>query len=383
MAAVALVTVELSCLSSDLLSKVARFLDTKELCAFDTALLSRQLRAKYLAGVSSDTFLFSCEEIENAEVQKKYVRWLLLRRVFLESINLNSKTTATTLELFDLLKEAHSPGLIQIVLNGKVDFPKDLAVRNAKTLHHLRLLNQGKDGGSEQLRGLLEQIREWREAGGVLKGMTLEDCEFGDLSVDVGNCDTLTYLHIKDCRSNQYTAPGTSQGYTRMIWDIVSKCTNLKKFSFVTSDNTVFSDKDLSVLGSFCPNLDSLYIDQPRVRDNNLTEKALIYLAAKCTKLMKLSLFVDMELTDATVAAVAANLVSLTCLGLDKLQLQKPRTLRCLARCCPRLKELYIYKDNVTEAELLYFVQHAKNLKICTHWGWNGGSILTLGVGQS
>jgi hypothetical protein len=221
--AVAPATLELSCLSSDLLSKVSHFLNTIELRIFDTAINNRLLRSKFLFGVSNDTFLFPGRAFtnENADLQQRYARWLLLRRVFLKSITLTRKSNAATLLHYDI----HS-GLEKLTLNGKVNFPKDLAVRNAKTLHKLVLTGQGKDG----LRSLLERIREWREAGGVLKELILNYCEFGDLAVDVGNCDSLTLLYIKNCRSNQYTAPGILQGCTRLIWDIVSKCTNLQNF---------------------------------------------------------------------------------------------------------------------------------------------------------
>jgi hypothetical protein len=366
--AVAPATLELSCLSSDLLSKVTHYLHTRELCAFDTAINNRQLRAKYLFGVANDTFLFrgrgfSClpNNTGSAEVQKKYARWLLVRRVFLRSVVLNRNTSATTLEFYDVINR-NSPGLEELTLDGKVDFPKDLAVRNAKTLHKLVLRKQGKDG-REQVRSLLNRIREWREAGGVLKELTLTDCKFGDLSVDVGNCDSLTYLRIENCRSNQYTAPGISQGCTRLIWDIISKCTNLQDFEFTSSGQSriQFSDKDLSVLARFCPNLDSLFIETEG--SDSLTEKAIICLTTKCTKLTYLCLFTKTALTDATILAVAANLASLTNLGIDKLQLQNPLTLRCLAHCCPQLSMLSLYESNVTEAELLYLVKNAKNLQ--------------------
>jgi hypothetical protein len=366
--AVAPATLELSCLSSDLLSKVTHFLDTEELCAFDTAILNRQLRAKYLVGVSNDAFLFRGEDIDGAERQQIYARWLLLHRVFLKVIKLNSSTNATTLEFYDVINR-NSAGLEELFLDGKVDFPKDLAVRNAKTLHSLMLTGQGKHGswqevgGNWQLRGLLKRIREWAEAGGVLKELHLRDCEFGDETVDVGSCDSLTYLCIENCRSNQYTAPGISQGCTRLVWDIVSKCTNLKTVHFESNvqRRIDFSDKDLSVLARFCPNLDYLFIDTPG--SDSPTDKAIVCLATKCTKLTQLCLYTKTALTDETILAVAANLVSLKVLGLANLQMQNPLTLRCLAHCCPQLSMLNLHKGNVSEAELLYLVKHAKNLQ--------------------
>jgi hypothetical protein len=348
---------ELSCHSSDLLAKVTHYLNTTELCAFDTAIQNRQLRAKYLVGVSNDSFLFPGEEIDGAERQQLFARWLVLRRVFLKSIFLNSNTNAATLVLYDIL-----PGLERLVLDGKVDFPKDLAVRNAKTLHKLVLRNQGKDG-SGQLRSLLQCVREWGEAGGVLKALVLKGCEFGDLVVDVGNCDSLTDLVIEDCSSSQYTAPGISQGCTRLIWGIVSKCTKLKRFQFNSEEQSEIQlcDKDLSVLARFCPNLYRLYIQT--TNSDTLTEKAIVCLTTKCTELNELFLYTKTALTDETILAVAANLVSLLDLGLYKLQLQNPLKLRCLAHCCPQLSFLYLYKGNVSEAELLYLVKHAKNLQ--------------------
>jgi hypothetical protein len=99
------------------------------------------------------------------------------------------------------------------------------------------------------------------------------------------------------------------------------------------------------------------------LRDASVTEKAIICLVRNCTKIESLYLYIKTELTDATVAAVAANLGSLEKFGVWKLQLQNPRTLRCLAHCCPQLTHFYFYNGTVTEAELLYLVKHAKNLK--------------------
>jgi hypothetical protein len=103
--AVAPVSLELSCLSSDLLAKVTHWLYAKELCVFDTAILNRQLRSKFLVGVSNDTFLFPGRKIidENGERQYMYARWLLLRRVFLKTISLYENTNATTVVLYDIL----------------------------------------------------------------------------------------------------------------------------------------------------------------------------------------------------------------------------------------------------------------------------------------
>jgi hypothetical protein len=131
--------------------------------------------------------------------------------------------------------------------------------------------------------------------------------------VDVGNCDSLTDLCIKGCSSNSYTAPGISHGCTRLIWDIVSKCTNLETFYFYSASQSgiQLSDKDLSVLARFCPDLSALYISAHN--SDSLTEKAIVFFVTKCTKLTKqLCLFIKAALTDATILAVAANLISRT-----------------------------------------------------------------------
>jgi hypothetical protein len=63
------------------------------------------------------------------------------------------------------------------------------------------------------------------------------------------------------------------------------------------------------VLARFYSNLDRLYISAPN--NDNPTEKAIVCLATKCTKLTQLCLYIRTALTDATILAVAANLVSL------------------------------------------------------------------------
>jgi hypothetical protein len=321
--AVAPATLELSCLSSDLLSKVTHFLDTIELRFLDTAINNRQLRAKFLFGVANNTYLFKGKDIRKEE---EYVQWLLLRRVFLRSISLHEDTTASTLLLYEILNRASCAGLEELTLDGNVDFPKDLAVRSAKTLHTLVLKTQIVDEGG-RVQGVFKNIREWRLAGGVLKRLTLDCCEFGDAVVDVGDCTTLTHLQIEGCVSSQYTAPGVSQGCTHLIWDIVSKCVNLRNFQLdsvncppIFEPDFCLCDRDVSVLARFCPDLTHLCIYAEH--KDCFAEKALIHLATKCTKIEHLCLFLKTQFTDATITAVAANLVSLSKLGLSRLQLR-------------------------------------------------------------
>jgi hypothetical protein len=101
-------TFDLSCLCSQLVSKVTHYLNTKELCVFDTAIVNRKLRAKYQLSLSNNTFLFggnafALDPYRGSEVQEMYVRWLLKRNVFLKSIFLNSVTNPTTVELYGRL----------------------------------------------------------------------------------------------------------------------------------------------------------------------------------------------------------------------------------------------------------------------------------------
>ncbi|KAJ1404294.1 hypothetical protein B484DRAFT_404833 [Ochromonadaceae sp. CCMP2298] len=128
-------------------------------------------------------------------------------------------------------------------------------------------------------------------------------------------------------------------------------------------------DRNLGVLARFCPNLAHLHI--VAVHKRTLTERGLIHLATRCAKLKHLQLLVKTQFTDASIAAVAGSLVSLTVLGLGKLKLQNPRTLRCLVHCCPQLEILHLQHCNATEAELIYLVTQAKKLKTLEirQWG--------------
>jgi hypothetical protein len=191
-------TVDLSYLSSNLLSKVTHYLNTKELCEFDTAVVNRHLRIKYQLSLSNTTFLFggnvfAVDDYRGSEVQEMYVRWLLKRNVFLKSIFLNSVTNTTTVELYGRL-----PGVQVLVLDGCIDFSIDLAVRRVQTLHKLVLIRQGMTlscrrrgqkkyntcytHGRKRLQILLMFIRSWHREGGVLKKLICTECQFYDLS---------------------------------------------------------------------------------------------------------------------------------------------------------------------------------------------------------
>ncbi|KAJ1422341.1 hypothetical protein B484DRAFT_115432 [Ochromonadaceae sp. CCMP2298] len=361
-AAASHVEASLSSLSSDLLMRVANWLSVKELCVFDTAVSAKQLRAKYLSGLFNDTFLYRGADVDNEETssewQQKYAQWLTLRNVAVNSISLNKNTTTTALALYDTMNRVN-PSLESLTIYGGVDFPMDIAVRSAKTLHSLKLIGQGRSG-TEQLRKCMRSVREWGSMGGSLELLELEGCDFGNEAVDFlgNNCDAVTTLRIKNCSSTLSTTPGDSQGCTCLLWGILHKCQNLHRFD---NSNSSFSARDLCLLARFCPNLTYLYIQS---HGNMVSEAALGCVAMKCTKLRGLQLCVSTAFSDRTIQTIAANLVSLRTLVIKNLQLHNPCTLRVLAHGCPQLQRLKISKGNahVTEAELQYLVKHAKHL---------------------
>jgi len=364
------VEASLSSLSSDLLMRVANYLNVKELCIFDKATASnKQLRAKNISSLFNDTFLYPGADVvkKSSEWQEGYARWLTMRHVFVNSIVLNKRTTASVLVLYDTMNRVN-PGLVSLTIHGDVTFPKDIAVRSAKTLHTLELYNQG----TEQLRKLMGSVREWGSMGGSLQKLELTNCKFSNEAVDFGCCDALTELGIFKCSSDLYTTPGDSLGCTRLLWGILHKCKNLKEFTFSAEKNaTPLNDRDLCLLAKFCPNLTLLWIYS---MNGKVDEAAVVSVAMKCTKLetLRLYLCVQTALTDRTIRAIAANLVSLQILCIEDLQLHKPRTLRMLAHGCPQLQKLRIDEGNgrVTEAELLYLVENAKKLQILEIGRW-------------
>ncbi|KAJ1428383.1 hypothetical protein B484DRAFT_449896 [Ochromonadaceae sp. CCMP2298] len=372
-AAASHVEASLSSLSSDLLMRVANWLSVKELCTLDTAVSAKQLRAKFLSGLLSDTFLYRGADVEaktSSEWQQTYAQWLDMRRVFVNSIILDDNTTATALALYDTMNRVN-PGLESLTIDGDVTFPKDIAVRSAKTLHTLVLYNQGKSGIA-QLRKLMGSVREWGSMGGSLQELWLEGCDFGNEAVDFGSCDALTKLNVYCCSSDLSTTPGGSLGCTRLMWGILHKCKNLKKFLCFTFSlySVPLNARDLCLLARSCPHLTRLTLWSRRPETFN--EAALVSVAMKCTKLQTLRLTVQSAFTDRTIEAIAANLVSLRELLIDNLELQNPESLRGLAVGCPQLQHLHIKKGNghVTEAELLYLVEHAKNLQLLTIGKW-------------
>jgi len=349
--------------------RVANWLSVKELCTLDTAVSAKQLRAKFLSGLLSDTFLYRGADVEaktSSEWQQTYAQWLDMRRVFVNSIILDDNTTATALALYDTMNRVN-PGLVSLTIHGDVTFPKDIAVRSAKTLHTLELYNQG----TEQLRKLMGSVREWGSMGGSLQELWLENCDFGNEAVDFGSCDALTKLYIQDCSSTLCTTPGDSLGCTRLLWGILPKCKNLKKFTkisfFATGVEPPLNARDLCLLAKFCPDLTYLYLNSMY---GTVDEAALVSVAMKCTKLETLRLLLKTALSDRTIEAVAANLVSLQVLFIKELQLDNPRTLRLLAHSCPNLQKLCIYEGNMAETELLYLVESAKKLQVLTIGKW-------------
>ncbi|KAJ1400991.1 hypothetical protein B484DRAFT_458083 [Ochromonadaceae sp. CCMP2298] len=370
-AATSHVEISLSSLSSDLLMRVANYLGVKELCVFDTATEnSKQLRAKYLSGLRNDTFLYPGADVEmkTSEWQEGYTQWLTMRHVFVNSISLNEQTTATAFVLYDTMNRVN-PSLATLTIYGNVTFPKDMAVRNKMTLHKLALLDQGKFG-TAQLRKFMRSVLEWESVGGSLQELKLVDCTFGNEAIDFGKtCDALTELTIENCSSTLSTTPGDSLGCTRLLWGILPKCANLKKFTFLHDRNKdcVLKDRDLCLLARFCPHLTQLYIQSELA---SFSEAALGCVAMKCTKLETLELPVEITFTDRTIEAIAANLVSLRLIYFRELQLENSRTLRGLTEGCRQLQELGIMKGSVPEVELLYLVKHAKKLDTLNIGKW-------------
>jgi hypothetical protein len=389
----------LSSLSSDLLMHVAHFLSVKELCVLDTAITNKQLRGEYLSGLSGDTYLYPGaarvspstydrwqKQYWNSEWQRIYAQWLMTRRVFVNSMVLDESTTATTLTYYDTANREY-PGLESLSIHGNVNFPTDMAVRNAQTLHTLELRNMGKFPG--QLRNCMASVREWGRGGGSLQSLTLEDCDFRNEVVDFGSFDSLTHLTILNsvnCESALITQAGESEGCTRLLWGILHKCKNLREFS-ITHPTPIWngssqlrpmplSARDVSLLARFCPDLERLHIDTQAVAAE---DAALLCVFGKCTKIQYLSLHFSRGIWDAVLLAIAANLVSLRSLTIEELELHDPQPLRCLAHGCPLLRELSIENESelylsegrsLPEAELLYVVQHAKNLQRLSIGQW-------------
>jgi len=357
------VEASLASLSSGLLMRVANYLGVNELCTFDTSVSAKQLRSKFLSGLFHDTFLYAGAAFvvlrRSSEWHEGYARWLTLRRVVVNSVVLDENTTATALALYDTMNRVN-PGLVSLTIHGDVTFPKDIAVRSAKTLHTLELYNQG----TEQLRKLMGSVREWGSMGGSLQLLSLDRCKFGNEAVDFGNA--LTKLQITECSSELSTTPGDSLGCTLLLWGILHKCKNLKFFEF----RGRICDLDLCLLARFCPDLIQLHLSSPA--SDTFKDAALGYVAMKCTKLSDLQLLVPTAFTDRTIQTIAANLVSLLTLSVKNLQLQNPRTLRMLAHGCPRLQRLRIDKGSVhvTEAELQYLVKNARKLLILAIGRW-------------
>jgi len=367
------VEASLSSLSLDLLMRVANWLSVTELCVFDKATASnKQLWNKYLFSLRNDTFLYPGADVDytkSSEWQQGYARWVTMRHVFVNSIRLDENTTPSVLLLYDTINRVN-PNLESLSIYGNVSFPKDLAVRSAHTLHTLMLYNQGKSG-TAQLRKLMGSVREWESKGGSLQTLVLQECDFGNEAVDFGSCDALTDLYILFCSSALSTTPGDSLGCTRMMWGILPKCKNLQRLIYDASSPTdvPLNARDLCLLAMFCPDLKLLYL---WAQHGTFNEAAVVSVAMKCTKLQILRLRVPTALTDRTIEAIAANLVSLQKLEIKELQLQNPHTLRGLAVGCPKLQILTIKKGNghVKEAELLYLVKHAKHLRTLEIGKW-------------
>jgi hypothetical protein len=233
----------LSSLSSELLMKVTQYLIPEDLGRFDSAINNKQLRTKFLVGVSTDTYLFpalnfnECYDILNDLWQQEFAQWLVLRRVFVRSLRFGEETTASERLLFDTINRLN-PSLESLTIVGKVDFPMDLAVRNKRTLSELVIREQSED-----------EMVELKRKGESWKKLTFYDCNFGDLVVDEG-ADTVTELVIDQCQSRLYDTSGVpSQGCTRLVWDIIHKCPNLQRFScFDHDDYDSYEEREMTGL---------------------------------------------------------------------------------------------------------------------------------------
>ncbi|KAJ1431974.1 hypothetical protein B484DRAFT_418322 [Ochromonadaceae sp. CCMP2298] len=179
-----------------------------------------------------------------------------------------------------------NPGLVSLTMHGGVDLLKDFGARNVKTLHALEL----SDFNYEQLSTVVTSLREWGSKGGSLQKLTLTECfshddDDVDQAVDFGdNCDSLTDLRI-DGFFGEVLPPGEPFGFSPLLWSILHKCANLKRFELVNTHEGE-NVRDLSLLARFCPDLEHLaiHISQEKVK------VALLHVVGKCTKIQHLSL---------------------------------------------------------------------------------------------
>jgi hypothetical protein len=153
-----------------------------------------------------------------------------------------------------------------------------------------------------------------------------------------------------------------------LLWGVLHKCTNLKRVE-VSFIRDALSDEDLCLLARFCPDLEHLDITTEVDVVYILSSGALACVVGKCTKLQRLSLGLwgsgDL-IAERVLVTIAANLASLRTLTVSRLQLDNPSILPYLVTGCPQLQELSTAEVKVSEAELLYLVEHAKNLQRLT-----------------
>jgi len=209
--------------------------------------------------------------------------------------------------------------------------------------------------------------------------LVLRKCDFGNEDVDFGDCDALDNLTIWSCSSTFSTTPGDSEGCMRLLWGILPKAANLDRFVYYSSSSAgdPLNDRGLCLLARFCPHLKHLFIAS---HGDKFGDTALEGVIMTCTKLETIHLLArpdagytdpTIAYTDRTIQTIAASLVSLQRLDIENLQLQNPRMLRGLVKGCPGLEELSIEKSNVSEAELIYLVEHAPELQLLEIGKWD------------
>lgn len=142
----------------------------------------------------------------------------------------------------------------------------------------------------------------------------------------------------------------------RAIEDIAARCTKLKKLSL--SSPGFHTDQTFRLLGQHCTDLTALKLDDS---ETTATDQGLQYLSSRCTKLQTLWLQWKVPvITDEAASALSKNCPMLTKLILINTFIGD-KGLFALAKSCPKLAHLCLAHSQITDEGLIEFAQSLGN----------------------
>ncbi|TPX56355.1 hypothetical protein PhCBS80983_g04593 [Powellomyces hirtus] len=198
----------------------------------------------------------------------------------------------------------------------------------------------------------------------LVDGCWLSDDLLGYIGRSAPNLET---LYIENDWRDSYGAIGSVVHITdHGIMMIAPHLRNLRTISLVgLMGNPHLSARSVRSLLSYNRNVSALNLARPNHAESTLTDESLLYLAPCLTRLRRLELYMQCQISEDALAQALADACRLISLGLSGCHQLTDATVGVLTQLCPFLERLDMAGVSCSDAGLQRLIDAGKHLREC------------------